>query len=210
MRYEGILEKILGTKSKVKSIFFLIKHNGEYSANAIHKQINLTQRSVSLALKDLETLNIINRNSEGKYFINKHNFFARKIEENFVNGKKEFFNEVVQKIKNIIEPYKDKIRTLVFSKKDGVLIILKNEPIANELIYEDILNPIKTEIKLLFSFDCKIEIINEKSIEGKLLKKWENSILVYGENLKTLVLKSTVEKVNIKKLLSFFDIEEEK
>ena len=208
MTYGQIIENILGAKSKVKILSFLVRNNGSFSANQISKKIGMTPRTVLLALEDLITFEIVNVEKKEKdkiYSINVENWFVENVLNYLFRAEKSFNFEVKQWLIKSMENYLIDINSILL-KKDKVLIVFKDYVNAlwigevKKFIEDNLKEDLKKvfSIKLDFDFFFLINICEKEDIS-----ECETIFGMTPEQLKT---KSMFEKERIKRAKEFFGV----
>jgi len=83
MRYKDPLDKILGQKSKVKALRYLVNYNREVSIRELAREIKLVPANVSVILKELEAEGVLRSKKIGRSLVfslnDKHYITARLI-----------------------------------------------------------------------------------------------------------------------------------
>ncbi len=208
MTYGHIIENILGAKSKVKILSFLVRNNGSFSANQISKKISMTPRTILLAIEDLITLNIVNVEKKEKdkiYSINEKNWFVENVLNYLFRAEKSFNFEVKQWIIKNMENYLIDIYSILL-KKDKVLIIFKDYVNAlwigevKKFIEDNLKEDLKRifSIELDFDFSFLINICDKEDIS--------DCETIFGMTPEQLKTKSMFEKERIKRAKEFFGV----
>lgn len=82
MRFTNILEDILGHKSKIKALRYLLNTKLELTGRQLSRAIGIHHRTAHTALKELASFGVIVMQQTGKaivYKINNHNLLVKKI-----------------------------------------------------------------------------------------------------------------------------------
>ncbi len=83
MLFHGYMEKLLGSKTKIKILRALYRFPGkDFTTRELSRLIGISHTGVLKALKDLEEMNIIEVGTHGKAYLlklNKESFLARRI-----------------------------------------------------------------------------------------------------------------------------------
>ena len=208
MIYKNILENILGSKSKVRILEFLINNKGAYSANQISKKINMTPRTVLLALDDLIKAGVIMVDYKKKdkiYSIKENNWFVENILKFIFNGEKKFYENIKEKLIKILNPYSGDISSILI-EHEKILIIFKDYVVP--LRIEELKKIIETEEiidKIIEEFSYKPDFVFYSifSIPSEL--ELEKFISIYGLTPEEIKANAVLKQERLKKAKDFFE-----
>ncbi len=207
MPYEKEVENILGAKSKVRILKFLINNKGSYSANQISKKIGMTPRTILLALENLKKSQVIKYELKKKdkiYSINEENWYVENILKNIFYKKDKFLADLKKYIKDRLSPYLGDISSILLGK-GKILIIFKEYVVSMRM--EEVKRYVESELKdylrKKFSKDYEFEYYYIFSIITELSdNKYES---IYGLTSGQVGTSSSVKKERLEKAKDFFE-----
>jgi len=206
MSYKQKIESILGAKSKVKILEFLINNKGSYSANQISKKIGMTPRTVILALEDLLKSQVIKYELKKKdkiYSINEGNWYVENVLKAIFFKKEKFLDDFKECIKEKLSPYLNDIASILLGK-DKVLLIFKEYVVSMRMeeIKRFVENSLKKYLKERFSLELEFEYYPIFSIVVELAENEYESI--FGLTSEQVEASFSVKKERIRKAKDFF------
>jgi len=208
MEYINLIESIIGSKSKVRILNFLIKNKGSFSANQISKKISMTPRAVLLAIEELTNLNIVKtelKNKDKIYSINNDNWFVIN-NLNMLFNNKQYDSEMKLWIKNKFKDYLSDIYSILYNKKGNIIIILKELTSMTTInsIKEEIKENIQSELECIFSQKIKFDFFSIFS--DSLIKNIDEYESIYGLEPKNLKSNLYIKKDRLERAKDFFGV----
>lgn len=194
MRFKNPLDKILGQKSKIKILRFLVSYQKDVSIRELSREIKLVPANVSAVLKELENEGLLTNKKFGKslvFSLKKDSFLTERIIAPLFIMEKEIKAELAKKIiKNIKFRYESMILFGSIAKGGerpqsdiDILFIIANKADVNEI--EKQVLAINPAISKYFGNSLSPIVIRKKDFIGKIKKrdKLTASIIKDGEVL---------------------------
>ena len=179
MRFNNILEDVLGSSSKIKVFRFLVKTNGEFSGRDIARGCGASHQSSHQSLQALSRQHIIIMRKSGKvilYSLNMKNIFVKKI---LVPVFKYEMSMLEKTLKKILEKINKNVEAVILygsfaagSENPGsdidLCVILRNE--NKQKIVSEYFDGINEDFTVSFGNIISPYIISRK----KLLEKYKD------------------------------------
>jgi predicted nucleotidyltransferase len=195
-----LIEKILGSKSKIKLLrIFYDNPNREFTLYEIKKTFNLSAGTVNPVLKSLANCRALLSRRVGKsilYQLNSNNLIVKKILEIFESEKKMLFEKAIEFVKKI---HKSDILSIVLFGSVATGKITELSDIDFVIVYKSKYQLVKSNVEKLIEKFLEQEILISPIILSKkeiieMLNKYDSFILrvqdegkvLYGKHLEKM------------------------
>jgi len=207
MEYRDIVLDVLGSKSKVKILGYLINNEGCFSANQISNAIKMTPRTVLLTMDEFIKLNIITYSKKKKdkvYKINNNNWIVKEKLRKLFNSEDYFF-EIEDCIKKHLKDYLSDISSIIRNNNE-IIIVFKED--INEYQINEFKSLVKKYFEVIiknkFSINLNFKIYSIYSVLR--INDLNEPVTIFGEPLDLLEAKKIINKNKIEKVKEFFGV----